>query len=99
MIAGPDVTGSQGDQAFAGPMTGSRDDVRSMDDEVGEFLAQGFVVEETRDTFVTLRRPRRFSWRRCALLLGVFYLPYYMRQRDEVIHLHRDIDGHVYKLG
>ena len=85
-------------------MTGSRDDVRSMDDEVGEYLAQGFVVEGQGDTFVTLRCPRRFSWRRCALLLCVFYLPYfylpyYVCQRDQVIHLHRAIDGHIYRLG
>ena len=99
MIAGPDVTVSGRIQARRRVSARPPDDVRGLDDEVSVYVAQGFHVEERTDTFLTLRRPRRFSWWRCLLLLGVFYVPLYLRQRDEVIHFHRDIGGEVYRLG
>ncbi len=78
---------------------GSTDEARALDESIAELVAQGYVVEEAGATFTTLRRPREFSWRRCVMLLGVFYLPYYLRQRDEIVHLHRDAEGKIYRLG
>ncbi len=96
---GPDVTVSGRIGARRRVSACPPDDVRGLDDEVAAHVAQGFQVQERTVSFVTLRRPRRFSWWRCLLLLGVFYVPLYLRQRDEVIHLHRDIGGDVYRLG
>jgi hypothetical protein len=78
---------------------GSTDEAWPLDEAIAELVAQGYVVQESGVTFTTLRRPREFSWRRCVMLLGVFYLPYFLRQSDEIVHLHRGADGEIYRLG
>ncbi len=99
MIAGPDVAGHTCICAFPSVNNGSTGEARSLDESIAELVAQGYVVEEAGATFTTLRRAREFSWRRCVMLLGVFYLPYYLRQSNEIVHLHRDAEGKIYRLG
>jgi hypothetical protein len=58
----------------------------------------GYHVVSQTETSAQLVKPRKFSRLGFFLLLGVFYLPFYLAKRDKTVYLYLE-DGEVPRKG
>lgn len=67
----------------------------TLHEEVRRHVGRGYQVWSQTGRSAQLVRRKRFSLLMCVLLLGVFYIPYYIVKRDETISLYVDAFGIV----
>ncbi len=63
------------------------DPTTDMERRVRAYQMEGFTELERTSGSVRLVKPKRFSWIRCLLLLGIFYLPRYLFSSDEYVYM------------
>lgn len=55
--------------------------------QIDWYVKQGYRVVSQTDTAAQLVKPKVFSFVWFVLMLGVFYLPYYLAKRDKQVYL------------
>jgi hypothetical protein len=63
--------------------------------EIHRFIQQGYRVVSQTDTTAQLVKPKRFSLLWFFLLLGLFYIPFYLFARDKTVYLTVDPLGRL----
>ena len=76
------------------------DQSAALDREIQHWIGRGYqVISTTPSGLVTLRKSKKFHLLVCLLLLGVFYIPFYLAARDSHVSLWVDETGQVRRRG
>ena len=67
-------------------------------EEVGRYASRGYHVVSQSETNVQLVKPKRFNLLAFVLMLGVFYLPFYLAAKGDAVFLYVE-DGRVQRRG
>lgn len=65
--------------------------------EIGRYVRKGFRVMSQTETTAQLLKPKKFSLIWFFLLLGIFYLPFYIAKKDKSIYLEVSAVGKIFK--
>jgi hypothetical protein len=59
----------------------------SLDEGIAHFVERGYRVVSQTDRSAQLVKPKTFSLFACLVLFGIFYLPFYLAKRDDIVYL------------